>query len=173
MTQEQAFTRAFDEYADALFRHCFFRVGDRERAREIVQDTFMKTWDYISNGGEVNRYRPFLYRVLNNLIIDEYRKKRVDSLDELLEKDGVVEGHFEDLVTESDTEAALDAAREADELHRALQDLSEEYRTVVAMRYIDGLSPREIAKMIGENTNVVSVRIHRGVAQLKKKYGYA
>ena len=62
-----------------------------------MQDTFCKSWDYIQKGGEVRNYKPFLYRILNNLIIDEYRKKKSVSLDEILERDGVTEGNCDEL----------------------------------------------------------------------------
>jgi len=174
MTHEEAFTTAFEQYSDALFRHCFFRVSNEERARELVQDAFMKAWDYASGGGEVKSYRPFLYKILNNLIIDEYRKKKTSSLDALLEQDGVSEGSFEDLQsgTQAEVEAQVDARRDVEEFTEALKELSEKYRTVVTLRYVDGLQPKEIADLLEETQNVVSVRIHRGVEQLKKIMAY-
>ncbi|PIT91496.1 hypothetical protein COU17_00070 [Candidatus Kaiserbacteria bacterium CG10_big_fil_rev_8_21_14_0_10_49_17] len=174
MTREEVFTSAFDEYSDALFRHCFFRISNKERAQELVQDAFMKAWDYVSGGGEVKQYRPFLYKVLNNLIVDEYRKKKSSSLDALLEQDGVSEGSFDDLHSGSlaEVEAQVDARRDAEEFTEALKELPEKYRTVVTLRYIDGLQPKEIADLLEETQNVVSVRIHRGVEQLKKKMLY-
>lgn len=39
---EQQFLQAYDDYADAIFRHIALRLGDRERGRELMQDTFMK-----------------------------------------------------------------------------------------------------------------------------------
>ena len=89
MTQEKqhiesAYLAAFEENADALFRHASYRVSDRERARDLTQDTFLKTWDYLSGGGEIRNFKSFLYRTMHNLIIDEYRKKKSSSLDALL-----------------------------------------------------------------------------------------
>ena len=50
---------------------------------------------------------------------------------------------------------------------KALEELPEPYREAVVMRYVDGLSPTEIARTIGESENVVSVRVHRGLKKLK------
>jgi RNA polymerase sigma-70 factor (ECF subfamily) len=50
---------------------------------------------------------------------------------------------------------------------KALQALPDPYREAVTMRYVDGLSPQEIASVIGESENVVSVRVHRGLKKLK------
>ena len=70
--QETAYREAFETLADPLFRHAFFRLSDRERAYDLVQEAFLKTWDHLVAGGEVRHFRSFLYRTLNNLIIDEY-----------------------------------------------------------------------------------------------------
>ena len=170
MDAHEAFEKVYEDHADALFRHCYFRVSNRERAVEITQDAFMKTWDHISRGTQIDNHKAFLFRVLNNLIIDEYRKKKSTSLDALLESEGVVEGQFDDLRTGSreETETGVDLSIESEHLHEALQELPEQYRQVVVMRYIDELGPKEIAQTLGESENAVSVRINRGVKKLQE-----
>jgi RNA polymerase sigma-70 factor (ECF subfamily) len=168
MGQEKQFLEAFDAYADVLYRHVFFRVSNKDLAHDLVQDTFMKTWDYLVKGNEVKEFKPFLFRTLNNLIIDEYRRKTTESLDALLDENEVPEGAFEEL-REGGLEALeikLDAAR----LESYLQRMPEQYRQVVVMRYIDSLQPQEIADILGESVNVISVRIHRGIAWLRKEF---
>jgi len=49
-----------------------------------------------------------------------------------------------------------------------LNKLEEPYRQAVTLRYVDGLSPKEIAEIVGESTNNISVRINRGIEKLKK-----
>ena len=169
MSQEEAFLTAFDAYAEALFRHAYFRVSDREKAKDLVSDAYAKTWDYVAKGNHVDDFRPFLYRTLNRLIIDEYRRKKTESLDALLDEQDVPEGAFEELVQGSreETELALDAQR----IPELLTSMPYAYREVVVLRYLDGLMPQEIADMLNEPVNTVSVRIHRGVAWLKKRAG--
>jgi RNA polymerase sigma-70 factor, ECF subfamily len=164
--EERAFIEAFDQYGDALLRHCTFRISSRDRALELVQDAFMKTWKYIVGGGIVENYRAFLYKTVNNLVIDEYRKRSVSSLDALWAdgtKDG---GAFEELV--GDGMAEVEVALDAERVMALLDELSSSYRDVITMRYIDDMSPTEIAELSGESENVISVRIHRGMKQLKK-----
>lgn len=159
---------AFDAYADVLYRHCFFRVSDKDLAHDLVQETFMKTWDYVQKGNEVKEFKPFLFRALNNLIIDEYRKKSTESLDALLDDSDVPEGAFEELKTGG--LEALEIQLDAQRLHVYLEKMPEQYKQVVVMRYIDELLPQEIAEIVGESVNVISVRIHRGMAWLRKEY---
>lgn len=157
--QNDQFLQAYDQYADAIFRHCYYRVYDREKARELSQECFMKTWEYLSQGKQVDNLRAFLYRVANNLIIDHSRKKKESSLDAMME-----EG-FEPAETGPDMTTIT---AEANQMIALLDKLDEKYRDVVRMRYLDDLSPKEIALALGESENVVSVRIHRGIKQLRE-----
>jgi len=165
--QEERFLKAFAEYGDALFRHATLRVSDRERAIDIVHDTFTKVWTYLRGGHEIEAYRPFLYKVLNNLIIDEYRKQKELSLDALLEQEGVNEGSFEEL-SESSVEAlgATIDGKQALDLISILPDI---YKEVLILRFVDGLGPREISVLTEESENVISVRIYRGLKMLRDK----
>ncbi len=164
---EARFLEAFDEYNDALFRHATLRINNRERATDLVHDTYTKVWGYIRKGYEIDSFRPFLYKVLNNLIIDEYRKKKDSSLDALFEQEGVDEGSFAEL-TESSVEslAATIDGRKAFEL---LEEVPDQYREVIILRFVDGLGPKEISVLIEETENVVSVRLHRGLRILRRK----
>ncbi len=165
---ESAYLEAYEHYADALFRHAAFRISNRERALDLVQDAFLKTWDYVQGGGVVEQYKAFLYRALNNLIIDEYRKKKSSSLDEILENDtGAMEARLSE-GSVRETEESFDEVRMLAEIRAHIPELPDTYRDVITMRYIDGLSPKEISTMIGISENVVSVRIHRGTHKLRE-----
>jgi RNA polymerase sigma-70 factor, ECF subfamily len=166
-SQETRFLKAFEDYSDALFRHASIRISDREKAVDIVHDTFTKVWSYVRNGHEIESYRSFLYKVLNNLIIDEYRKKKEMSLDSLLEAEGVDEGSFSEL-SES-TGEALAATLDGRKAFELLGELPDEYSEVIILRFVDGLGPQEISDLLEVSENVVSVRIHRGLKALRVK----
>lgn len=164
---EARFLKAFDEYNDALFRHAYLRVSNREKAIDLVHDTFTKVWSYLKGGYEIETFRPFLYKVLNNLIIDEYRRRKESSLDAMLEMEGVDEGSFAEL-SESSAEA-LAATIDGKKAFELLEEMPDQYREVILLRFVDQLGPREISELIEESENVVSVRIHRGLKLLRQK----
>ena len=166
-SQEERFLKAFEDYSDALFRHAAMRLSDRERAIDVVHDTFAKVWSYVRTGQSIDSYRSFLYKVLNNLIIDEYRKRKETSLDALLERDGVDEGSFTEL--SETTVEALAATIDGRQAFSLLSELPDQYREVILFRFVDGLGPREISELIEESENVVSVRLHRGLKLLRDK----
>ncbi len=166
-SQEERFLKAFEEYNDALFRHATLRISDRERAIDLVHDTYTKVWSYVRNGHEVEQFRPFLYKVLNNLIIDEYRKAKEASLDALFEKEGIDEGTFDEL-SESTAEA-LAATLDGKKAFEMLEQLPDAYREVIILRFVDELGPKEISELIEESENVVSVRLFRGLKMLRER----
>src|SRR3989338_2348091 len=77
---------AHNDFAKGLNVHAFFKLHNREVGEGLVQDTFMKTWSFLVKGGKIDVMKAFLYHVLNNLIVDEYRKHKTSSLDALREK---------------------------------------------------------------------------------------
>lgn len=166
---EQAFQEAFEKHSDELFRHCVLRYADRERALELTQECFLKTWEYLARGEKIGQLRPFLYRVLNNLIVDEYRKRKTQSLDALMENEETAT-YVEGSVLKDDFDLLEDAMVQFD-AKRALECVSklpDMYRTVLVLRYIDGLSPSEIALSLKESENVVSVRLHRAIRKVRE-----
>jgi RNA polymerase sigma-70 factor (ECF subfamily) len=165
---EEAFIAAFDEFADALFRHAAYRVSSREKAADITQDAFVKAWDYVRDGGDVHHWKSFLFRVLNNLIIDEYRRAKEVSLDAMHEDDPAHASALTSFDGRAETEARLDDEMLIARIRSFIPELPETLRVAVALRYIDGFSPKEIAALLETSENVVSVRIHRGVARLKE-----
>ncbi len=165
---ETAFLEAFEEYADALFRHASFRISNRDRAKDLTQDAFLKAWDYIREGNEVRHWKSFLYRTLNNLIIDEYRRAKEESLDSLLEDSATAANTLIAVGSRFEKEKQLDDEFTIEKIHALISTLPDTYRTTLTMRYVDGFSTKEIAASLGVSENVVSVRVHRALAQLKE-----
>ena len=161
------FLTAYDAHADAIFRHCYFRLSDREKAMDVTQETFTRAWDYLVQGKEVENFKPFLYRIASNLIIEEYRKRKVGSLDAMLEEEAAGERVIPELRDDEWQERLIDRLDGAKAL-QAMSKLPEHYREVLTLRFVDGLSPKEIARFLEERENTVSVRIHRALHHLKE-----
>lgn len=158
--KERQFLEAYDKYADAIYRHCFFRVFRKGRAEELVQETFMRSWEYLVEGKRIENFRAFLYRVANNLLIDESRKKKEESLDQLLENDAAAEPSYG---------GHKDAERQIllKEVVSEMQGLPHEEREILVMRYVDDLDPKEIAEILEITPNNASVKISRAMKALK------
>jgi RNA polymerase sigma-70 factor, ECF subfamily len=154
----EEFTKAYEEYKDAIFRHCYFHCGEREKALELVQDAYMKTWEYLASGHDLENVRAFLYRVATNLFLNSTRKKPAHSLEDLQEK-GFDPG-LEDPAFSHDIIAE-------EHVIKTLEQLEEPYRTALVLRFVEDLTPAEIGEITGESANVISVRVNRGIKKLR------
>lgn len=161
-TLERNFAKAYDQYVDAIFRHIAYRLEDRERAREITQEVFMRAWDYAAVGHTIKDYRALLYTIAHNLIVNEYSRRRPSvSLDEL-EAEGFDQA--------GDTADQVVANAEYELLLSHIGTLPAHYRDVVVMRHIDDLPVWHIAELLGISESNVSVRLNRALAFLRKKF---
>lgn len=156
---KQKLADAYNEYSDAIFRYCYFKISDREKALDFVQETYARTWQYIFNGNEIENIKTFLYTTARHIIIDEYRKKKSLSLDDLIDKGS--EPYLE-------IEEALYLSLEVERVMEYVQRLPENYSSIIIMRYVNDLSVKEIASILNESENVISVRIHRGLNKLRE-----
>lgn len=158
---QQSLIKAYEKYNDAIFRHCWFRVRDRQVAFDLMQETFTKTWRYLIKRNQVKNIGSFLYTVANNLIIDRSRRKRESSLDAMAQS-GFDPGE-RDRKLESDPFLA-------GEIRALLATVDSKYRQAVQLRFFDDLSPKEIAKVLRITQNTASVRISYGLRQMKARY---
>jgi RNA polymerase sigma-70 factor (ECF subfamily) len=158
----QWFERLYDEYGDAIFRHLYLRLGDRDRAKELTQDVFMRAWQYVAQGKQIENERAWLYRAAHNAFVNEIRTdKRTYSYESLVADTGF------DVADET-----ADTSDEADhrELLQYLDQLKDSYREVLIMRFIDDLNVTEIAKRLNENETNISMRIKRALEKLRALY---
>ncbi len=158
---EKIFMESYDDFSDAIFRYAVFQTSNREVALDIAQDTFIKTWQYLQKGEEVDNIKAFLYRVAKNLIIDYRRKKKSSSLDEIMES-GI------DFQTDENIEEEKQNEFETKEVLQTIDKIDEKYREILIMRYVEEMSIKEISDTTGMTQNHVSVMIHRGIDKLKK-----
>ena len=164
---QQEFLEAYDTHADALFRFVSLRTRDRENAVDIVQETFVRTWQYLREGNTIDELRAFLFRTAKNMLIDktiQAKRRNTGSLDQYMEEGGDIPD-----VKEMHEYDPMDGERVL-RLLATLEPL--EYREVIYLRYIEELRPSEIADILGVSENVVSVRINRAITKLKKIFPY-
>lgn len=159
---EQEFLNAYAQYADAIYRHCFFRVYNPALAEEMMQETFMKTWQYLAQGKKVDNLRAFLYRVATNLVIDYSRRKKEDSLEVMIEKSPEHE-------PSSDPQPQLEKQLLLDQVLTEMKSLPPDVQEILTFRFVDDLEPKEIAKILHITPNNASVRINRALRLLQQK----
>lgn len=154
---------AYEDYGKKLNSYAFFRVSSRAISEDLVQDTFKKTWPYLVKGGKIDVMKSFLYHVLKDLIIDEYRKKKSSSLDALMEK-GFVPGN--------DSSQRIINVLDGKRAIFLISGLPEKYQKIMRMRYVQELSLKEMALITGQSKETLAVQVHRGLKKLKILYNF-
>lgn len=160
-TTEQQFTKAYENYANAIFRYCYYRVYDRDKAKDVVQEAYCRTWKYLAKGHLVENLRAFIYKTANHIIIDEVRKRKNVSLHQLMEKG------FSPSVDDRQKNEDQLIANEAVDI---VGLLDAKYRDVIMLKYIHGLSTSEIASILNETENNIYVRKSRGLGMAKELF---
>lgn len=156
-----AFGLIYDEFADPLFRFILMKVKTKHDAEDILQDTFVKAWKGLEglNVKEMN-FKAWLYTIANHNILDAHRKKvRRPETVELLEDIDLptTSTPFTEQMTQSDISY----------LNELLGQLSSQYRQVLELRFVQELSIKETASVMGKSS--ISVRLLQYRALLKLK----
>lgn len=161
LKQRVILTVAHNNYEQGLNSYAFFKTHNNAASQDLVQDTFMKAWIYLVKGGKIEIMKAFLYHVLNDLIVDRYRKIKEVSFDALLE-----EG-LEPII--DNTKRLMDVF-DCGRAMLLIERLPEKYQKVMRMRYVQSLSLKEMALITGQSRNTMAVQAHRGLGMLKSLY---
>lgn len=155
----------FDLYSPALYNYALRLCNDALMADYIVGDVFAKLLDQLSAGnGPGTNLRSYLYEMTYHLIVDEVRySHRTAPLEvtDVLRHNG--HSMFASLENQILFETIMLAIR---------NDLTEDQRHVVILRFLEGFSLRETASIIGKAVNNVKVIQNRAIARLRLALGY-
>ncbi|PIZ99485.1 MAG: hypothetical protein COX77_01405 [Candidatus Komeilibacteria bacterium CG_4_10_14_0_2_um_filter_37_10] len=157
-----AFGELYNKYVNKLYRFVYFKVNDTELTQDIIAQTFLKFWELIVKEKRISEIQALLYQIAKNLVIDSYREKSNQPLPLLYDTEGEVDPA---LIVEFDLHAKIDSQL----VHRALEQINNaDYKEVIVLRYIEGLSITEIAKITDKSTGNIRILNHRALAELKK-----
>ena len=154
------FLEVYDQYADDIFRFCVLKVSGRETAQDIAQETFMRFWQPMRNGTETGNERALIYTIARNLVIDWYRRRKEQSLDAMTD---------EGFEFASDDRSTIADHAQVREVLDTIKELDEPSREALTLRFVEGLSPKDIAAISGEAANAVSVRINRALKKVQDR----
>jgi RNA polymerase sigma-70 factor (ECF subfamily) len=151
-----AFEVLYRRYSRPVFGLALRRLGDRGRAEDAVQETFASIWRAArSYRPERGPGAPWLYAVARNAITDRGRARTEPPID-------VPEEQSPDAGPPERAESAWTAWR----VHRALEELSTNERTVIELAYWSGLSQSEVAEYLGIPLGTVKTRTRAALARL-------
>ena len=169
LNKEELFESELLPHADALYNFAYHLTYNEEDANDLVQETFMKAFRFMSLYEKGTNAKAWLFKILKNAIINEDRKKakpptKVD---------------YEDIIAYQDADedkggVAYDLREDifdgmmGDEITIALNRLPIDFKTVILLCDIEGFSYEEIAKIIDIPIGTVRSRLHRARNMLKE-----
>lgn len=150
------YNQCVDLYADRLFRFVIKHAKDEERTRDLVQDTFEKLWvrrDEVS----FEKARAWMFTTAYRSLIDQVRRdKKKGDFDEVAEEAYSHSEHYSDV---------------QEVLHKALETLPAQHKTLVLLRDYEGYTYKEIGEITNLTESQVKVYIFRARKALKQYIG--
>ncbi len=159
---------------EAAYRFSLLVCGGADDADDAMQEALLKTYRYASRIREPEAFRTWLYRTVKNACLIGRRRRvdepaRVFSLGDTERTRDGKERPIDAVDPGRSPEEAAINARLRDRLGRALHGLAPSYRLVVFLREIEGLSTREVAKVVGISEANVKTRLHRARLMLREE----
>lgn len=156
----------FEQYKDRVYSISFYWFnGDGAAAADVTQQVFLKLLSRISQFRGDSEFTTWLYRLVVNTCLDERRKqKRLVSLDDLAFMD---HGKHEPSQSKRYAQHEL-----SDHVQAAIADLSPKLRLPILLKYIEGFSYEQIAKVLECSKGTVASRLNRGHKALAKRLSY-
>ncbi len=166
----QIFEGEFMPHIDSMYNFAFKLTMDEEDAKDLVQDTYLKAFRFISSFEKGTNAKAWLFRILKNSFINDYRKKskqpaKVDYQE--VETIYNSEDANHDITVDLRSETMQN--RIGDEVTNALNSLAVDFRIVIILCDLEGFTYEEMAKILDIPIGTVRSRLHRARNLLKDK----
>lgn len=166
----EVYGKLYDIYIDQIYRFIYFKVPRKEEAEDLTGEVFLKTWQYINEMGAeaIDNLRAFLYQTARNTVIDFYRTNGHKEFLSLPEEN-VDEEKFSGGVADpkQDLVEKVELASDLLGVKKALEKIRDEYREIIILRFVEEMSVKETAEILGKSEGAIRVLLHRAVAALK------
>lgn len=156
----EAFGELVEQYRDNVYRLAYRMCGNAYDADEAAQEAFVAAWRALPNFRGDAKFSTWLYRLTTNAAIDVMRREKRHQT--------VGDGEMIEVADDADSpQETVERTEQQEAVQEALATLSEEYREVLLLRYMEELDYAEIAEVLQLPSGTVKSRINRAKAALK------
>ncbi len=160
-----SFEELVKRYEKKIYNLAYRIMGNKEDANDILQETFLEAFRKLSSFKGKSKFSTWLYRIAVNLcLMKKRREKKIDEvpldMPILTKEEDEIKGELRDDWSKNPL-ATLENKEVRKKLSKAIDSLPEEYRTVILLRGVNGLSNEEVAKMLKISLPAVKSRLHR------------
>ncbi len=166
--EKKAFEELMRKYNKKMYNYVLRMVRDEETAVELTQEFFLKIYKLLYTYNFMYKFSTWAYRICYNLVIDHIRKNKtyVASLEKDISAKGMIETEN---YTKENSQNILEKEELKEFIWKSLDCVSEKYRELILLRYINGLKYNEIAETTGLPIGTVKNRIFKAKKLLKKE----
>jgi len=158
---EEALAQVFDTYYAPIYRYVYHHLGSVQSAQDITGEVFRRLLEALRDGKGPRRHlQAWLYRVAHNLVVDERRRSRYRN-HLPLDAARAVAG-------EIDPEEQAESRIACQRVRAALGRLTPDQRQVIILRFLEGLSIREVSRIVGKPPGAVKALQHRALSSLRR-----
>jgi RNA polymerase sigma-70 factor (ECF subfamily) len=155
-----AFDRLYRRYVDRVYSYAFYQLADHHEAEDVTERTFLSALAAIGRyQDDGSTFRAWLFRIAHNAIANAHRsraRRRTEPIESIAEP----------TAPGADPAALLARADRTRAVRAALAAIPAERRQVIVLRFVDGLSSREIGAVLGRSPGAARVLLHRALADL-------
>ena len=156
----EAFGALVEQYRDNVYRLAYRMCGNAYDADEAAQEAFVAAWRALPNFRGDAKFSTWLYRLTTNAAIDVMRREKRHQT--------VGDGEMIEVADDADSpQETVERTEQQEAVQKALATLSEEYREVLLLRYMEEMDYAEIAEVLQLPSGTVKSRINRAKAALK------
>lgn len=170
--EPQAFNQVVLKYQERILNTLYRMTGDYQISCDLCQETFLKAFRAIESFEERSALSTWLYRIAANLCLSHRRSRRrrpETSLDGVRDSGGEDGATYEVADSSMEPGAAAELEERRKKVRLKIEELEPDFRDVVVLRDMEGLSYEEIAEIVGCPTGTVRSRLHRARLDLKEK----
>jgi RNA polymerase sigma-70 factor, ECF subfamily len=159
-----AFTELFEQHREGVHAFLLARISDREVARDLLQETFLRLWHRIEEVTELDlgRQRAWIYTVARNLLVDRYRTDATRRAT----LHAVAHGSDRAGREQADGSGQLVARDQLAHLRRAIAALPDDQREILSMAVVAEMTSQQIAEALELPAGTVRYKLHRARARL-------
>jgi RNA polymerase sigma-70 factor (ECF subfamily) len=160
---ERAFTELFLAHKAGVYRYVRAKLQTTQDAEDAVSTTFLRLWNYLTTATGVDKVRPVLYTIARNVVADHFRHRGQGSVSVEALSDA---GHE---LAGADNEQKITAGIDLNLIRSTLNALSDDYKDVIILRCLEGLSNRDVAVRLDRTERATYMLFHRALKELRKR----
>jgi RNA polymerase sigma-70 factor (ECF subfamily) len=157
---QDSFAELVHRYKKLIYYTVYYYIKDREEVNDVAQEVFVKIYKSLNRYNSEYNFSTWSVAIAKNLCVDIIRKKKlkVTNIDE-----------YESLTRDDDTPERQYLSKErAAQVHKAIENLPEKYRTLIILYHQHGLSYKEMAERLNKPLSIIKNRLHRARVTLRE-----